>query len=900
LQTVQLSKGGHIADKNGHLGKVLSFKMMHAKRWLIFVSCAFLQTASAQEKPPYKDRALPIQTRLHDLLNRMTPEEKFRQLFMIPGDLGGNPQQFKTGLFGLQVNTASAAGNAAAQMLQYSPGLSAYNTVNRINAIQKYFVEQSRLGIPIIAFDEALHGLVRSGATAFPQSIALAATWDTLLMRNVATAIAKECKLRGIRQVLSPVVNLATDVRWGRVEETYGEDPVLSSAMGVAFVRSFERMGIVATPKHFVLNHGEGGRDSYPVDVNERLLEEIYFVPFKACIQQGGARSIMTAYNSLNGRPCSANDWLLNKKLKAEWGFRGFVISDAGAVGGANVLHFTATGYEDAGKQSIENGLDVIFQTDIHHDTLFNKPFLQGKVNQEKLDSAVARVLRIKFELGLFDEPYVQAQADSAYLPAHRQLAKDAAASSMVLLKNDARKVLPLSAAVKKIAVIGLDAAEARLGGYSGPGNNKVSMLDALRKARAGVRYAEGCGRTHEAWTIVQPVYLPGGLQAEYFNNIALDGKPALKRTDAAIDFQWTLFSPHPLVNYDFFSARWLGFISSPKTGNYKIGIDGNDGYKLYLDNKLLIDTWNKQSYGTTLANFYFEKGKKYSLRVEYKEPAGNARFKLIWNADVVDSTEQKIAEAVRIAKESDVIIVAAGIEEGEFRDRSKLSLPGRQEEMILRLAATGKPVVVVLFGGSAITMNTWLPKVNAVLHAWYPGEAGGEAIAEILFGRTNPSGKLPISFPLHEGQLPLTYNHKPTGRGDDYADGSGQALFPFGYGLSYTQFEYTNSRVHMNKDGSGTISFTLKNTGQYAGDEVVQLYVRDELASVAQPVKALKAFQRVYLESGEEKTVSFNITPAMLSILNEQMQWVVEPGAFRIMIGSSSKDIRIREMIQL
>jgi beta-glucosidase len=872
--------------------------MRKTKPCIIVLTCCFVQFAIAQQKLPYKDPALPIENRVQDLLQRMTPEEKFRQLFMVPGDLGSNPDQFKTGLFGFQVNTVSSTGSAAGQLLQYSPGLSAVNTATKINAIQKYFIEQSRLGIPIIAFDEALHGLVRSGATAFPQSIALAATWDTLLMRNVANAIAKECSVRGIRQILSPVVNLATDVRWGRVEETYGEDPVLSSAMGVSFVRAFEQMGIVTTPKHFVVNHGEGGRDSYPVDVNERLLEETYFVPFKATVQQGGARSIMTAYNSLNGRPCTANDWLLNQKLKKEWGFRGFVISDAGAVGGANVLHFTATGYEDAGKQSIENGLDVIFQTDIDHDTLFNKPFLRGEVNKSKSDSAVARVLRIKFELGLFDEPYVNVQSDPGYLPAHRQLAKDAAAKSIVLLKNDVKNVLPLSASTKKIAVIGTDAVEARLGGYSGPGNNKINMLDALRKtSKALIQYAEGCGRTYEEWSIVPS---KRGFTAEYFNNVTLSGEPVLKRTDAAIDFQWTLFSPHPSVNYDFFSARWNGLITAPKTGNFKIGIDGNDGYKLYINNKLLLDTWNKQSYSTTLANFYFEKGKEYQVKIEYKEPAGNARLRLIWNATVVDSTQQKISEAVRVAKQSDVIIVAAGIEEGEFRDRSKLHLPGRQEEMILRLAATGKPLIVVLFGGSAITMSNWLHKANAVVHAWYPGEAGGEAIADVLWGRTNPSGKLPITFPMHEGQLPLTYNHKPTGRGDDYADATGQPLFPFGYGLSYTSFEYSNNKVQMTGDSAAVISFIIKNTGRYNGDEVIQLYIRDEIASVAQPVKALKAFQRVSLKPGEAKNVSFSITPSMLSVLNEKMQWVVEPGAFRIMIGSSSKDIRIRELIQI
>lgn len=882
-------------------------------KYVCFFLCLFAPVffVRAQQKIFYKDSSLPTEMRVADLLKRMTPEEKFRQLFMVPGDLSNDPQRFHAGLFGFQVNTVPAQANASAQMLQYGAGANALQTAIHINSIQKYFIEQSRHGIPMIAFDEALHGLVRSGATAFPQAIALAATWDTTLMHHVATAIARECRMRGIRQVLSPVVNLATDVRWGRVEETYGEDPVLVSAMGLAFVRALERRGIVATPKHFVVNHGEGGRDSYPIDLNERLLEESYFVPFRTCVQQGGARSIMTAYNSLNGRPCTANGWLLNQKLKHEWGFRGFVISDAGAVGGANVLHFTATGYEDAGRQSIENGLDVIFQTSIEHEQFFNKPFLHGLVDKNALDSAVARVLRVKFELGLFDEPYASenAAADTAHMAQHRELARQAAMKSIVLLKNDAKKILPLRNTAKNIAIIGVDAVEARLGGYSGPGNVKTNLVGAMKKMAAPgtvIRYAEGCGRTYSEWEVVKPEYLSNsngkGLNAEYFNNTSLQGKPVVTRVDASVNFQWTLYSPDPAVNYDFFSVRWTGNIQSPQTGRYKIGVDGNEGYRLFVDGRLLIDAWNKQSYSTTLADFYFVQGKRYSLKIEYREPSGNARFNLVWNAVVKDSSAMKMAEAVRIASQSDVVIVAAGIEEGEFRDRSKLNLPGKQEEMILRLAATGKPVVVLLYGGSAITMGRWMDKVNAVMMAWYPGEAGGEAVAGILMGHASPGGKLPITFPMHEGQLPLNYNHKPTGRGDDYADASGQPLFPFGYGMSYTNFEYTDVEMPplFVKDSSCTISFTLKNTGNYDGDEVVQLYIHDEIATLARPVKELKAFQRVRLKQGEQKRLSFTITPAMLSMLNEKMQRVVEPGTFRIMIGSSSKDIRIREILSI
>lgn len=869
----------------------------------------------SQTIPPYKRADLSIEERVKDLLQKMTPEEKFWQLFMIPGDLGNDPSKYKNGIFGFQVNTVQQQRGAAAQLLNYTSGQSAKQTLAKINEMQKYFIEQTRLGIPIIAFDEALHGLVRDEATAFPQAIALAATWDTLLMSQVASAIAKETKARGIRHILSPVVNIATDVRWGRVEETYGEDPVLSAAMGVAFVKAFEQRGIVTNPKHFAVNHGEGGRDSYPIHFNERLLEETYFVPFKAVVQKGGARSIMTAYNSLDGSPNTANDWLLNQKLRKEWGFKGFVLSDAGATGGANVLHFTAANYAEAGKKSIESGLDVIFQTAYDHYTLFQKPFLDKSIDPEVIDTAVARVLRVKFELGLFENPYVNESDQENWTAAgHRALAKEAATRSIVLLKNQ-DKLLPLKKTLSKIAVIGVDAIEARLGGYSGPGNNKISIFNGIKEKTKGtsqVSYAAGPGREHSMWTFVPAASLSTimegrkvrGLQGEYFNNITMSGVPVVKRIDDAIRFQWTLFSPDPeKINYDFFSARWSGKIQSPATGNYKIGLDGNDGYRLYINDKLVIDNWKKQSYSTRLVNHYFEKGKDYNIRIEYFEPAGNAWLRLIWNVGVKDSSETKINEAVQLAKSSDVAVVVAGIEEGEFNDRALLALPGKQEEMIRRVAATGKPVVVLLVGGSAITMSNWLEMANSVVDIWYPGDAGGSAVADILFGDRSPSGKLPITFPVAEAQLPLVYNHKPTGRGDDYTNLTGQPLFPFGFGLSYTTFDYSALQFDKPAITAGQnllVSFKVRNTGKYTGDEIVQLYLRDELASVARPVKELKGFQRVSLEPGEEKLVQFAITPEMLTMLNKDLEQVIEPGKFRVMIGSSSVDIRLRDVFEV
>jgi len=870
--------------------------------------------AYAQSLLPYKDSTIPVEARVKDLLSRMNPEEKFWQLFMIPGAVGtGEEVKYKNGIFGFQVSADAKNGDAAQQMLVYHSTEDALSLAKKINASQKYFVEKSRLGIPIIAFDEVLHGLVRGGATSFPQAIALAATWDTALVYEVAHAIAVETKSRGIRQVLSPVINIAGDVRWGRVEETYGEDPFLTSAMGVAFVSAFEKMNIITTPKHFIANVGDGGRDSYPIHFNERLLEEIYFPPFEAVIKKGGARSIMTAYNSLDGIPCSANNWLLNKKLKGEWHFTGFVISDAGAVGGALVLHYTAKDYPESGAQAISNGLDVIFQTAYDHYTLFIPPFLDGQISTQKIDEAVSRVLRAKFELGLFEHPYTDEAEAGKWVNnnSHKVIARNAALESIVLLKNE-NQSLPFSTAIHSIAVIGTDAVESRLGGYSGPGNGKISILDGI-KERAGqnikVSYAPGCGRIMEEWMTVPAAYLSTvvdgkketGLQGTYFNNISLSGHPVLTRTDAALDFQWTISPPAASVNGDFYSVRWTGQIQAPKSGHYKLGLDGNDGYRLYIKKQLLIDNWKKQTYSTELKDFFFDEHMSYDITVEFFEPVGNAHIRLVWNAGITNDRDEKIREAVAAVKQSDIAVVVAGIEEGEFRDRAMLNLPGAQEEMIRQVAATGKPTVVVLVGGSAITMNGWLDKVNSVVDAWYPGEEGGHAVAAVLFGDYNPAGRLPITFPLSEAQLPLVYNHKPTGRGDDYNNLSGLPLFPFGFGLSYTRFEYSGMVLEKNSIGthdSTRVRCTIKNTGNEAGDEVVQLYIRDLLSTVARPVMDLKGFQRIHILPGQEKELVFTIKPSSLAMLDENLQWLVEPGDFRIMIGASSKDIRLKETL--
>ncbi|OFY13917.1 MAG: beta-1,3-glucosyltransferase [Bacteroidetes bacterium GWE2_42_24] len=860
---------------------------------------------------PYKNPKLSIEERVDDLLLRMTPEEKFWQLFMIPGDLDEGKERFKNGIFGLQISTQSKSSDQTEQVLSYAGGGSPRAVAEKINAIQKYFIEETRLGIPIIPFDEALHGLVRDGATAYPQAIALAATFDTSMMHSVAKAIADESVSRGLRMILSPVINIARDVRWGRTEETYGEDPCLTSLMGTAYVYELEKAGLITSPKHFAVNTGDGGRDSYPIHLNDRILEEIYFPAFKSCINKGNATSVMTAYNSIDGSPCTASDWLLNQKLKKEWKFDGFVISDANAVGGANVLHYTASGYADAGAKAINNGLDVIFQTEYNHYPLFWEAFEKGTVDQLAVDNAVRRVLRAKFKLGLFENPYVNPQKATIANgnPDHRMLAEVAAQKSIVLLKNEGN-LLPIKPSVKSITVIGTDAVEARLGGYSGKGNNKISIIEGI-KQRAGnnvkVNYQPGCGRKAGEFETVPDQYLStvspagqriNGLTSEFFNNPDLQGAPVAVRTERAIDFRWTLLPPCPEVEFDWFSVRCTGKLTPAENGTYELGIEGNDGYRLWIDGKLFIDNWQKSSYGIHTNTIAVKKGQVYDLKFEYRETSGSAWIKMIWKREGNYLWKQQIENAVAAAGQSDLNILVVGIEEGEGLDRAVLSLPGHQEQLIRAVAATLKPTVVIIVGGSAVTMDNWHDAAEAILDVWYPGEAGGSAVASVLFGDYNPAGRLPITFPMDEGQLPLVYNHKPTGRNDDYGNLTGKPLFPFGFGLSYTQFSYSDmiiDKPFIGDNENVSLSFILKNTGNIAGEEVVQLYIKDLLASTARPLLELKGFQRVPLNPGESKTIRFILTPDMLKMLNEKMQWVVEPGDFRILIGASSVDIRLR-----
>jgi len=840
---------------------------------------------------PYQDPSRPVEVRVHDLLGRMTLEEKVAQVqcasrdVEAPGGLGPN------GLGGLAPVLRDDGAKVSAE---------------KANRIQKLALTKTRLGIPIIIHDEALHGLIARGGTSFPQAIGLAATWNPGLVARIGLAIGRETRTRGVRQVLSPVINIARDVRWGRTEETYGEDPFLTSALGVAFCRAIEGQGVITTPKHYAANVGDGGRDSNAIHFSERLLREVYFPAFKACFQLAGANSVMASYNSIDGIPSSSNHWLLTDVLKTEWGFPGFVVSDYGSVNGIWSKHFTAATKKEAAAQALEAGLDM----ELPDVDVYGEPLLQalkeGLVTEAVLDRAVTRILAAKFRLGLFDQPYVDpAEAvkvnDSAE---HRALALEAARQSIVLLKNE-NNLLPLKKDIKTLAVIGPCAGVERLGGYSGFGIKVVTVLEGLKdrvSPGAKIVYAKGCDLEPASLPIIPlanlipPDAAPGvhGLKAEYFNNKDLSGQPVFVRVEGPIKFDWGMKAPDPRINPEGFSVRWTGKLVPTATQDYLLGLTTDDGARLYVDGKLILDRWIERSATTDYATLRLEAGRPYDIRLEYYENSGYAMASLGW--DVKPEADAMFQEAVKAAKGADAAVVVVGIIEGEGRDRARLSLPGKQEDLIHAVVDTGVPTVVVLTGGSAITMENWGRLVPAIVDAWYPGEEGGNAVADVLLGVVNPGGRLPITFPQFEGQTPLYNDPRPTGRGYDYVDMSGAPLYPFGYGLSYTKFEYGAVKATPDKialDGRVTVSVEVKNAGSVAGDEVVQLYLRDTVSSVSRPIRELKGFQRISLKPGETRTVEFVLGPDALSFLDRNLKSVVEPGTFEVMIGSSSEDIR-------
>lgn len=722
------------------------------------VCIAAQQNAVPGSNAIYKQQSAPIELRVADLLKRMTLEEKVRQLDLYSGataivDKHSDDTHATLDAVFLPENAEALWGDRGVGGIH-----DLYPTPVQSNAIQKWVITHNRLGIPAIFIEEALHGF--NTGTVFPAPINLAATWNPKIAEETGAAIASEVRATGADMILGPVLDLAREPRWGRVEEDFGEDPYLTGQMGLAYVRGAQGdslatdHNVVAEPKHFVA-HGspEGGTNTSPVHMGEREVRMVMLRGFEPAIREGHAMGVMAAYHEIDGIAMAANPHLLKQVLRQEWGFKGFVLSDLGAISMLYDTHHVAATPKNAVCKAVRSGVDMQFY-DFKHDVFQNALadcVREGTLSQADLDEAVGAVLRVKFELGLFDHPYVDPDLNARVhrSPEHLAVSLESARESMTLLKNEG-SLLPLSRNLQHIAVIGPNANVARYGDYENESNGeRISMLDGIRK-----------------------------------------------------------LMPQASVT--------------------------------------------------------FEEGKD-------------------------------ISNAVRAAKDADVVIMGLGEWQGisgESFDRAHLGLPGNQEELLEAVVATGKPVVLVLENGRPLTIGWAKEHVPAILEAWYPGEFGGQAIAETLFGENNPGGRLTITFPRNTGQLPDFYNFDPS-RTHKYVDDDGKPLFPFGFGLSYTTFRYGHLVAKSPDAGSAgdiEIRVDVTNTGAREGDEVAQLYVRQDVGSVETPERQLQGFERIHLKPQETKTVTFRVNQHQLAVWNDENKWAVEPGRYTILVGGSSQ----------
>jgi beta-glucosidase len=751
--------------------------------------------ALAQDAPAYRDPKRPVEERVTDLVGRMTLHEKIAQLegtWQNRGNLKDPNQLFvdEHGGF-LPERAAVVLKNGLGQMSRPSEQRGPRAMAEFTNTMQKWMKENTRLGIPVLFHEECLHGHAALKGTSYPQAIALASTWDEALVHDVFSAVAMEVRSRGAQECLAPVLDLARDPRWGRTEETYGEDPYLVSHIGVAAIRGFQGNGpyidklhVMATAKHFAV-HGqpEGGTNVGPGNYSERVIREYFLKPFEAAVKEGHVQTVMASYNEIDGIPSHSNKHLLDDVLRHEWGFDGLLVSDYFGITELRTVHSIVGSNEAAAKLALESGVDIELPFADAYPSL-TEQVNQGKVSEELVDRAVRRVLRTKFLTGLFDDPYVDPDDAERITNSaeHQQLALKAAHEAIILLKNQ-RNLLPLEKSkYQRIAVIGPNAADVHLGGYSNKPGRGISVLDAI-KAKVGsssqVLYAEGC-----------------------------------KITESLPDW---------------------------------------DADKVVLGDASL-----------------------------------NAK---------------RIEDATKVAKKADLVILVLGENEQTSReawaknhlgDRDSLDLLGDQDQLVKEILATGKPTIVLLLHGRPNSINYIGQHVPAILEGWYLGQEGGIAVADVLFGDYNPGGKLPISVPRSVGQLPDYYYQKPSAK-RGYLGSSTEPLFPFGWGLSYTAFRYSNLGVAQDTigpEGQTKVRVDITNTGTTRGDEVAQLYIRQKISSVTRPIKELRGFHRISLNPGETKTVEFTLGPKELSFLNREMQRVVEAGIFEVMAGGNSVDL--------
>ena len=867
---------------------------------ILVMAVGFFNQSYAQKKYPYQDAKLPVEDRVKDLLSRMTLEEKARQMDMYRGELFKEKEDF-----------SKSKSNARIGNLGIGAIHDLYpRSAKMINDLQSEVIKNNKWGIPALIMCEMLHGYLDDGSTAFPMNIGLGATWDTSVMDKVGKVIATEARAHGVHFGLGPNLDLGREPRWGRVAETFGEDAYLNSEIGLAMIKGMQGddlksdRTIISEPKHFAV-HGipQAGGNSSPILVGERSAREDHLPSFEKAFRKGGALGTMCAYSELDGIPCAANHWLLTDVLRKEWGFKGIVVSDLGAIKYLQTTHYVTNSPKESIRVAVAAGVDMQFYD-------FTNEFWQQsiielvnekKLTMEQIDRAAGGVLRLKFLLGLFENPYTDKNLikERFHTKENQDVALEAGRKSMILLKND-NNILPLSKDIKTVAVIGPNADASRLGGYAVKNKVGTTVLEGIKQvagAKTNVLYEEGVslivkGQIIPSKFLFTPDGSQNGLKGEYFNNRNVEGNPVLTRIDNQLEFDWP-WSPGDGVTDDDFSIRWTGYIQSEKSFDGWLGLSSDDGIRMWVDDQLVIDNWTKGATSMVTTPKNIEAGKKYKVRIEMWEGGWGARAHLRWNLEKVN-----FQPAIDIAKKADVAIVVLGesnelVEEN--RDVASLDLHGMQQELIEAIQKTGTPVVCVLLNGRPLSTNWISENIPALIEGWFPGEAGGRAVADVLFGDYNPGGRLPITVPKSVGQLPIYYNQKPSAI-HRYVSESENPLYTFGYGLSYTKFEYSNFAINTKEikaDGELKVSVDVKNTGKYDGDEVVQLYINDVYSSVTTPKKTLKGFKRLFIKKGETKKVEFTLTADELSLWNKEMKRVVEPGDFEVMVGGNSTDLQ-------
>lgn len=790
-----------------------------------------------------------------------------------------------------------------------------------------------RLGVPkYLMGNEALHGVVRPGKfTVFPQAIGLASMWNPELHYQIATAISDEARAKwnafdqGREQkeqfsdllvFWSPTVNMARDPRWGRTPETYGEDPYLSGVLGAAFVRGLQGndpnyLKVVATPKHFSANNEEHNRFECNADISERDMREYYLPAFERCIRQGKAESIMSAYNSINHVPCTVNPWLLKHVLREEWGFQGFVVSDCGAPALVMTDHHFVRLPETAAALCLKSGLDLECG-----DNIFKEPLLsayrQHMVTEAEIDSAAYHVLRSKIRLGVMDDPaqvpYAQLSPSLVGCDKHHQMALEAARQSMVLLKNE-RNTLPLNAKkIKKIAVVGINAANCELGDYSGvPVHEPISVLEGIRRqVGSGVEVYTAPWRTldNTQMQLLGGDALPSGFKAEYYSNRHLVDAPKV-RTDKNINYEPKNQAPDPFLPQAPMSVRWTGELVAPVTGNYTFNFQTDDGCRLWIDGKLLMDDWTTHPKRDCLATVHLQAGQHYQLQAEYYDDGGECIARLLWSIPGQDddyNLDLYQAGMEQNIRQSDVVVAVMGINqsiEREGQDRNSLSLPADQQQFIRRLYAINPRTVLVLVAGSSLAIDWEQEHLPAILDAWYGGEQSGVAVAETLFGQNNPAGRLPLTFYRSMDDLP-PFNDYDISKGRTYQYFQGEPLYPFGYGLSYTTFRYKNLTTAVEGD-EVKAELQVQNTGKCDGDEVVQLYVQYPEMERPTPIRQLQAFERISLKKGETKTVRLTLPKEQLRLWDDDSKAFYTPkGTYTFIAGKHSADTSCQVKVEI